>query len=449
MNGLGRLGVGNRAFGALWLGQTVSALGTQVSMVALPLIAVLVLRVQPFELGILAALETLPYLLLSLPAGVFVDRTDRRRVMVVCDVARAIALAVTAGAIATGSLSIGLLCIVALTVGSFSVFFSVAYTSYVATILTSDRLVAGNQRLEVSESGAAVVGPSIGGTVLQLAGGAAATALDGVSYLVSAIAILASRPETAPDPRPPASHIGLLDGIGEGLRRVAGDRILRDLAGSTAVLNLGSGMLLAVVVLFATREVGLDAAGFGLVYGLGNIGFIFGALSVGVLTQRVGIGRTFAWSTYVTAAAMILIALAGGGLAALLLLAGRFIGAAATPLFNVNALSLRQARVNDAIMGRVNATFLFIDWGPLPVGSLIGGGLATVFGPRAALIAAAGCGLVSAVWIRWSPASRLTSLEELAAETRERDADAASADWPDPTTETDRELPALDPPMVA
>jgi MFS family permease len=439
-----RLGLGDRAFGALWFGQTVSALGTQVSMVALPLIAVLVLRVQPFELGILAALETLPYLVLSLPAGVFVDRTDRRRVMIVCDAARAIALAVTAGAIATGMLSIGLLYVVALAVGSFSVFFSVAYTSYVATILTADRLVAGNQRLEVSESGASVIGPTIGGTVLQVAGGAAATALDGVSYLVSAIAILWSRPKTTLPPRVDRPHVGLVEGIREGLRRVAGDRILRDLAGSTAILNLGSGMLLAVVVLFATREVGLDAAEFGLVYGIGNIGFIIGALSIGVLTSRAGIGRTFAWSTYVTALAMFLIALAGGALGVLPLLAGRFIGAAATPLFNVNALSLRQARVSDAIMGRVNATFLFIDWGPLPVGSLIGGGLATAYGPRAALIAAAACGAISAVWIRWSPASRLTSLEELTSDLHEVGREPRTTG----ATDDEADLPAH-PPMVA
>jgi MFS family permease len=446
MIGLGRVGVGDRAFGALWFGQTVSALGTQVSMVALPLIAVLILKVGPLELGILAALETLPYLILSLPAGVFVDRADRRRTMVVCDAARALALLGTAAAMAAGVLSIGLLYVVAATIGSFSVFFSVAYTSYVATILPAERLVAGNQRLEVSESGAQVVGPSIGGAILQLAGGAAAATLDGISYVVSGCAILLSRPATAPARRVEADRIGLFDGIGEGLRRVAGDRILRDLAGSTGVLNLGSGMLLAVVVLFATREIGLDAAGFGLIYGLGNVGFIIGALSVGVLTNKAGIGRTFAWSTYTTALAMILIALAGGATGALLLLAGRFVGAAATPLFNVNALSLRQARVGDAIMGRVNATFLFIDWGPLPVGSLLGGGLATAFGPRAALIAAAGCGVISAIWIRWSPASRLTSLSELATEARGRDGEGAPVSA---RTDDDESLQALDPPMVA
>lgn len=436
-----RVGVGSRAFEALWVGQTVSALGTQVSMVALPLIAVLVLHAGPFELGILAALETVPYLVLSLPAGVFVDRTDRRRMMIACDVARAAMLIGTGVAIVTGYLSMSLLCVVALVVGSLSVFFSVAYTSYVATLLAADNLVAGNQRLELSESAAQVIGPTIGGTILQVLGGAAAVLLDGLSYLVSAVAIVASRPTGAVDRATPRRQIGLFDGIGEGLRRVVDDRILRDLAGSTAVLNLGSGMILAVVVLFATTEIGLDAAGFGLVYGLGNVGFLLGAMSVGVLTARLGVGRTFAWSTFATAGAMVLIALAGSATGAVLLLAGRFIGAAATPLFNINALSLRQARVSHAIMGRVNATFLFIDWGPLPLGSLIGGTLATALGPRAALVAAATCGIMGAIWIGTSPAARLRSLAEAAL-------NDPSDDEPAERPVDDRG-PALDPPLVA
>lgn len=410
--------VTGRAFEALWFGQTVSAIGTQVSMIALPLIAVLVLHVSALELGILAALETVPYLLLSLPAGVVVDRADRRLTMIVCDLGRAAVLLATTGAMIAGVLTVTLLYGVALLVGSLSVFFSVAYSTYVATILDADQLVAGNQRLELSDSAAQVVGPSIGGTLLQLAGGAMATAVDGLSYLVSAVAIWQSRPahlvERAPE-HVDATGIGLIAAIGEGLRRVAGDRVLRDLAGSTGMFNLGTGMLLAVVVLFATGDLGLDAAGFGLIYGVGNIGFIIGALTVGALTRRVGVGRAFAWSTYVGAFAMILIAVSGGVFGALLLLAGRFVGAIAAPWFNVNALSLRQARVGDAIMGRVNATFLFIDWGPLPIGSLLGGALAGAFGPRVALGTAAACGVIGALWIRLSPASRLIGIGEVAA----------------------------------
>lgn len=396
-------------FRALWFGQTVSAVGTQVSMVALPLIAVLTLHVGAFELGVLAALETVPYLLLSLPAGAVVDRVDHRSTMIACDLGRAAALLATTAAMFLGVLSIGLLCLVGLVVGSLSVFFTVASTSYLAAILPPERLVAGNQRLELSESGARVAGPGIGGAILEFAGGAMATALDGASYLVSAIAIFASGRRAATD-RPASDPEGMVGSIGTGLRYVVNDRILRDLAGSTAVFNLGSGMILAVLVLFATRDVGLDAAGFGLVYGLGNIGFVLGAMLVGALTNRFGVGRTFAWSSFASAAAMGLVALAGSGSAVLFLLAGRFLGAIATPIYNVDALSLRQARVSRAIMGRVNGTFEFLEWGALPVGSIVGGLLAAGLGARAALVAAAVCGLVSAAWITTSPARRLTSL---------------------------------------
>ena len=450
-----RSSVTGTAFEALWFGQTVSAIGTQVSMVALPLIAVLVLHVSAFQLGILAALETVPYLILSLPAGVVIDRTDRRLMMIACDLGRAATLLATTAAIVAGVLTIELLCVVALLVGSLSVFFSVAYSTYVAMILDADQLVAGNQRLELSDSAAQVVGPSIGGTMLQLAGGALATAVDGLTYVVSAVAIWRSRPSHVAERTPEAvdtAGMGLVAAIGEGLRRVAGDRVLRDLAGSTGMFNLGTGMLLAVVVLFATGDLGLDAAGFGLVYGVGNLGFIVGALTVGALTRRVGIGRAFAWSTYVGAFAMILIALAGGVIGALLLLAGRFIGALAAPWFNVNALSLRQARVDNAIMGRVNATFLFIDWGPLPLGSLLGGALAGVFGPRVALASAAACGVIGAGWIRLSPASRLVDLGGLASGSDPALAPSVSGPATVSATaavDSDEVDPSTDRPMVA
>ncbi|HTC85973.1 MAG TPA: MFS transporter, partial [Candidatus Acidoferrum sp.] len=292
------------AFHALWFGQTISSVGTQVSMVALPLIAVLGLQVGPLELGILAALETVPFLLLSLPAGVVIDRVDHRKMMIACDLGRAIALLAASAAIPLGLLSIGLLYAVALAVGSMTVFFSVACASYLTAILPPERLVAGNQWLEISDSGARVAGPSVGGAILAAAGAGAALSLDGLSYGVSAIAIASSRRPTLtrrPTTMEPAitRGPGFLREMTDGLRVVWSDRILRDLAGSTAVFNLGTGIVLAVVVLFATREVGVGAAEFGLIYGIGNIGFIVGAISVGFLSRRLGVGRTFLSSNYV------------------------------------------------------------------------------------------------------------------------------------------------------
>ena len=428
-------------FRALWLGQTVSSVGTQVSMVALPLIAVLGLHASPLELGILAALETIPYLVLSLPAGVIVDRMDRRVAMIACDLGRAVALVVPAIALALGAASMGLLYVVAVAVGSMSVFFTVAYTSYLAVILPADQLVAGNQRLELSDSGARIVGASIGGTLVALVGGAVAILIDAASYVVSAIALIGFG-RAVDARRPTSTGAGLLGGIGDGLRRVAGDRVLRDLAGSTAIFNLGSGMILGVIVLFATHDVGLDAAGFGFVYGLGNVGFLLGALAVGALTRRFGVGRSLLGSAYLSAAAMALIAVAGAGSGILLLLAGRLIGAVATPIYNVNVLSLRQARVDDTIMGRVNGTFEFIEWGVLPLGSLLGGATAAALGLRAALEAAALCGILSAIWLSVSPARRLTTVSEFQADSGAVPAGVADESGREPD-------PPLVPPLVA
>ncbi len=438
------------AFSALWFGQTVSAVGTQVSMVALPLIAVLGLGAGPLQLGILAALETVPYLVLSLPAGVIVDRVDRRSTMIVCDVGRALVLVLAAGAVPLGVLSIGLLYLVALAVGSMSVFFTVACTSYLATILPADRLVGGNQRLELSESAARVVGPSLGGAILGIAGAAAALSLDGASYGVSAVAIAASRRSGGEPARVAEERVGFMAAMGEGLRRVLGDRILRDLAGSTALFNLGSGMVLAVIVLFATSEVGVGAEGFGLIYGLGNVGFIFGALAVGALSGRLGVGRTLLWANYLGALAMVLLAVAGGVAGVALLLAGRFVGAVSAPLFNVTVVSLRQARVSPSLLGRVNATFEFIDWGTLPIGSLLGGLIGAALGPRAALEVAAACGVLSALWIQFSPASRLTTLVAHidAAPVRPSGGSTVEAGSAAASTDADEDRP-LEPTLVA
>ena len=434
-------GITGGTFRALWLGQTVSSVGTQVSMVALPLIAVLALHAGPLELGILAALETIPYLVLSLPAGVIVDRMDRRATMIACDLGRAVALAVAGIALALGAASMGLLYVVAFAVGSMSVFFTVAYASYLAVILPADQLVAGNQRLELSDSGARIVGASIGGTLVALVGGAVAILIDAASYTVSAIALIGFG-RAVDASRPTSAGAGLLGGIGDGLRRVAGDRVLRDLAGSTAVFNLGSGMILGVIVLFATQDVGLNAAGFGFVYGLGNVGFLLGALAVGVLTSRFGVGRSLLGSAYLSALAMALIAVAGAGPGILLLLAGRLIGAVAAPIYNVNVLSMRQARVEDTIMGRVNGTFEFIEWGVLPLGSLLGGAVAATLGLRAALDAAALCGILSAIWLSVSPARRLTTVSEFEAD--------SSAVPPGVANEGGREPdPPLVPPLAA
>lgn len=400
---------GDRAFRALWLGQSVSLLGSHVSLIVLPLIAAVVLGASAFEVGLLAALETLPYLVASLPAGLLADRAERRLLLVAADVGRAVVLLLIPAAFISGHLSMPTLYVVAVVNGTLSVIFDVAYQSYLPQIVPKDELVTRNQRLELSGAAAQVLGPSMAGYLLAVLGGAVAVLIDALSYLVSAAAVLSSPRFRRPMARP-FDPGGLSERLLSGMRLVSGDRILRDLALSTATFNLASSSIFAVLVVFATRDVGVHPAAFGLIFGLGNAGFVLGALLVGRLSRRLGVGRTLIVGSWLGAMATILLPFAIGPLAIVALFAGRFIGAAGASIFNVNAYSVRQERVPDEILGRVNATFRLLDWGTLPIGALLGGTIGTLLGLRYALVVAAILGACSLLFLARSPVRFLGGL---------------------------------------
>ena len=407
------------AFRALWLAQTISSVGTQLSLIALPLAAILYVHAGAFEIGLLAALETLPYLIVSLPVGVLVDRVDRRRLLIVADLGRAVALGVVPVAFALGVGSFALLCLAAIVVGALSVVFTIAQQAYVPDLLPSDRLIGANQQLEISDSGARVAGPTLGGAVIGVAGALVAIASDGASYLASALTIMLGTPRSASGRESNASFEPGVDELGDslgdagwlsamrsGIRVVARQRILRDLMISTAIFNLASGMVLAQVVLFSTRDLRLGAAEFGLIYGIGNVGFVAGALLVGRLERRLGAGALLLAASTLGAVALGLIGAAGLGLGTAGLLAGRLVGALSGPLFNVPLVSLRQIATRDDLRGRVAATFRFVDWGTAPIGALMSGIIGAAVGLTAVMVLAAGLGVLSTLWIAVGPTRR-------------------------------------------
>jgi MFS family permease len=400
---------GRRAFHGLWLGQSISQLGSQISVVVLPLVAAVTLHASPFEVGLLAALETAPYLLIALPAGVLADRADRRQLLILADLGRALALLLVPLAFAVNMLSLPILFAVALVTGTLSVFFDVAYQSYLPRLVPTEQLVDGNQKLALSDAGAHVAGPALAGIILAAVGAAVAVLMDAISFLISALVVglspAAARPQAAPRTR--TSLGGSMLG---GVRLVLRDRTLRDLAASTATFNLASSAILAVFVVFAIRELAVSPAVFGLLYGLGNIGFVLGAAVVGGITRLLGPGRTVFLSAALGTAATVMMPLAVGELAVLMLFAGRFVGAFAASCFNVNTYSVRQARTPDDVLGRVNATFKLLDWGTLPVGALMGGTIGTLLGLRAALVFAAFMGVLSVLWLVRSPVRRMDRL---------------------------------------
>jgi len=407
---------GRRAFRLLWFGQTVSQFGSQMTLVAVPLVAALVLRAGPMEMGALLAFETVPFLVLALPAGALIDRLDRRLILIAADLGRAAAMGLLPLAAALGALSMPLLYVATLTIGCLTVFFDIAYQSYLPLIIPRDQLVDGNRRLEISASAAQVAGPGAAGTLISIAGASGALVVDAASYLVSALALLRAPARVEIDDA--RQNLEQVDaGVLGGLRTVMADRALRDLVVSTATFNMASAMIAAVFVLFAIREAGMDALGVGLLFGLANIGFVIGAVASEPISRRWGIGPTIFAAALLGAVATVLLPFAVGAFAAAVLFLGRFTGAVATPIHNVTALAFRQGRTRLELQGRVNATFRLLDWGTVPLGAVLGGVLGGQFGLRDVLAVASVLGVISAAWLVRSPLRRLTTVDVAASGT--------------------------------
>ena len=400
------------AFRALWIGQTVSSVGSQVSFVAIPLIAALLLHAGPLEMAVLGGLETVPFVLLSLPFGVVADRGDRRRLLIACDIGRAIAMGSVPLVFALGYGSFAWLCVAATVVSSLSALFTVSQQAYVPEIVAGDRLLRANQRLEVSDAAARVAGPGLASLLIQLGGVALAVATDAVSYLLSGLALLMARPRS----RTPISSTTepALPAIVRGLRFVWLDKSLRLLMISTAIFNLASGMVLAQLVLLATGNLESGGVGFGVMMAIGNVGFVLGAVLVVRLESRLGTGPLLILAATLGALALWLVAAAGVAGSFGLLVAGRFLGAVSVPATNVTLVSLRQTRTPDPIRARVAATFRTVDWGTAPLGAILSGVVGVALGVPAVMICAAILGSLSLLSIA-RPAVFEAKLEPAAA----------------------------------
>lgn len=319
-----------------WTGDTISQFGSQITQLALPLVAAVILQVAPFEFALLGTLEMLPFLLISLPAGVWVDRLRRRPILIGADLVRAAALATIPLAFFTGNLSIWLLYGVAIVQGLATVFFDVAYQAYLPSLVEREQLVEGNSKLEISRSAAAIAGPGLAGALFG-ALRVYAIVLDSLSFLASALAVWAvRRREPVPQPHLAEGRSGMLAEIREGLGVVLGNPVLRAIAATTSTSNLFSSIAFATLILFATQELGLDAVAIGLIFGIGNIGALAGAVIAGRLPKWIGVGRTIMLGIVVGAVAVPLVPLATPETAFALLLVNGFGGAIGSMVYNIN-----------------------------------------------------------------------------------------------------------------
>jgi MFS family permease len=405
-------------FMRLWTAESVSRIGSQVSLLALPLAAITVLHASTVQVGLLSTVEFAPFVLVGLPAGVWVDRLRRRPVLIAGDLGRALALASIPLAYALDLLSIGQLYAVGFVTGVLTVFFDVAYQSYLPSLVRPEQLVEGNAKLEISNSGASIAGPGLAGGLIQLVGPAIAVLGDAASFLVSALFVglirnrePAPAARAGPAPRPADGRGGMRHEIAAGLRYVLGHRLLRWVAVTTATSNLFYSMISAILVLYMVRQLHLSPGLIGLILTTGNLGWLAGALLAGRLGGRLGIGRVTVAAIALCGPGALLIPLAPQAAPIPLLIASQFLVSFGSTTYNIGQVSLRQAITPASMHGRMNATMRFMVWGTLPVGAALGGTLGGAIGLRPTIWIAAVASLLPLLPALCSSAWTIPSIE--------------------------------------
>jgi MFS family permease len=404
----------HRDFVGLWAGETVSQFGSTVSREALPLTALLVLGATPLQMGVLAAGAGLPVLAVGLLAGVWVDRSRRRPIMLWADLGRAALLACIPALAALGMLRFEHLLIVALLVGGLTVFFDAAYQAFVPVLVSRSRLVEANSQLETGGALSEITAPGVAGVLVQTISGPMAVLLDALTFVWSAVMLVLIR---TPEPPPPAveQRQHLLTEVVEGIRLVGRHPVLRALGGAAATGAFFGNFFAALYSLYAVRELGLGPALLGITVACGGAGSLVGAVLAGRIVSTWGVGPTIVGSALVGSGAALLIPLAGGPVlqAALVLMVAQFVGDAAATVGQIAATSVRQAAVSDRLLGRANACMYLLRVGVAPFGALVGGLLAELIGVRPTVAIAVAGGLLELVWLGYSPLPRLRGTPDM------------------------------------
>ena len=397
----------------LWSGQTVSQFGTQVSQLALPLVAILVLDASTFEVAALGAVEFLPFLLFTLPAGVWVDRLRRRPILIAGDLGRAVLLATIPVAYLVDAVTLWQLYVVGFLVGVCTVLFDVAYMSYLPSLVERGEIIEGNSKLQISASAAQISGPGLGGILVQVFTAPYAVLVDALSYLGSALFLIRIKTGEAPPERVESERTSLWGELKEGLRYVLGTPNLRAQAGCTATSNFFSNVTFAVYLVFAVRVLGLSPGVIGLTLSIGAIGSMAGAITAMRIARRFGIGPTTIATAALWGPAGLLLAIAPSGEAAVpFLVGGILLFGFSAVVYNIVQVSYRQAICPPRLQGRMNSVMRFIVWGTIPIGALLGGALGSLIGLRETLLVAAIGGALGVLWIVFSPQRHLREMPE-------------------------------------
>ncbi|MEE4544348.1 MFS transporter [Streptomyces sp. V4-01] len=396
-----------RQFRRYWTGQGISFLGDEITFLALPLTAVLVLHADAAQMGWLSMAGLLPALLLSLPAGAWADRRGRRRgVMIAADLGRAALMASVPVAYALGALTLVQLMVVAFAVGALAVVFDVCNAALFVSLVAPEKYVEGNSLGNGSRAFSFVAGPSVGGLLVQLLAAPLALLADAASYLCSA----ASLSRIAPA-EPPAAARGKGQ-LTAGLRFIGRSPILRALVAAAATVNFFNFVFHTLVVLYAVDRLGLNAGTLGVVVGAGAVGGLLGATLTGRIARRIGLGRTVLLGYLGFPAPLVLVPLAGGPKLAVLgaFFAAEFLSGFGLMLLDITSGSLQAALIPDVLRSRVSGAFRTVNYGMRPLGALVGGVLGSSIGLRPTLWIATVGGVLCVLWILPSPVPRLREL---------------------------------------
>ena len=400
----------------LWTAETISVFGSAITQLALPIIAATTLDVTPFEFGLLTTIEFLPFILFSLPAGVWVDRLRRRPILIAGDIGRAIAIASIPVAFAFDALTIWQLYIVGFVSGILTVFFDVAYQSYLPSVVDRDQLVEGNSKLEITRSASQILGPGLAGILIGVLKAPFAMLLDSVSYVISAIFVFFIRrpepPVVAHDEEAHGPKPSMRQEIAVGLRYVTGHRWLRNVAATTGISNFFGNVINAILILYLVDERGLGPEAIGFAFSVASVGFLIGAFTTNRITNRLGVGRMLVLSSVGFSLSNLPIAFAPDELIWPALALSGFVGGFCSTAWNINQVSLRQAITPPRMQGKMNATMRFIVWGTIPLGAILGGALGSVIGLHQTIIIGALGGLIAFIPVTLSSVRHIVTMPD-------------------------------------
>ena len=407
----------NRDFRTLWLSLTITHFGGQVTFLALPLTAAIMLKATPVQMGILTAVEVLPYTLFGLFAGVLVDRSRKLPLIIIADIGRGAALLAVPLAAWFDWLSMPLLYIVGFMVGLGSIIGWAAYQVFMTERVGRDNLIEANSRIALSDSSAQLIGPGLAGIFIQWLTAPFAILFDACSFFISAWMLrgIPDKASDVPKMRRDASDLNwksIWADAREGLYLILHQPILRSLAWGLAVWQFVKHIYLAIIILYAARDLQLSAGKIGAIWMMGGAGFLLASFAVARANRRFGVGRTMLTGLLITGAAWLMIAAVGpGNWAGLRLGVALFFFDLGAMLFFINYLSLRQSVTPDRLLGRVTSTMIFMSIAMAPLGSLVGGLMGEALGLRATIAVSGVCGLLLGLaLVRFSPLAAMNTL---------------------------------------